>query len=187
VTSDAEILKTLARTLEVEKTIHQHGIHEAELREILLRASSLLEAEERPSGGGQELTIYTDGASRGNPGPAGAGFIIYDGPRPLEGQAQYLGRLTNNQAEYNAVILALQRARQLGAKKVKLKTDSELLAKQLKGVYRVKNKMLAGLYSRVKELIRDFDSFSVEHVYREENQEADLLANRAIDEFEKED
>ena len=126
---------------------------------------------------------YSDGASRGNPGPAGAGVAIYKGGRLLEGQAQYLGRTTNNQAEYNSLIIGLQRALDLGAKKVLVKTDSELMVRQINGQYKVKNANLMGLFTRARELIARLDKFEIEHVRREKNAEADRLANRAIDEF----
>jgi ribonuclease HI len=129
-----------------------------------------------------ELTIYTDGASRNNPGEAGAGaFIMRDG-RPLERLARYLGTTTNNIAEYTAAIMGLEYAVQTGARRVKLLADSELLVKQVNGQYKVKNEGLKPLHARVKELIARIDSVEVQYIPRAQNKEADALANKAIDE-----
>ncbi len=129
-----------------------------------------------------ELTIYTDGASRNNPGEAGAGvFIMRDG-KPLEKIARYLGTTTNNIAEYTAAIIGLEHAVKLGASRVRLIADSELLVKQLNGIYRVKNEGLKPLHVKAKELIARIGSVEVQYTPRENNKEADALANRAIDE-----
>jgi ribonuclease HI len=129
-----------------------------------------------------ELTIYTDGASRNNPGEAGAGvFILKDG-KPFETIARYLGTTTNNIAEYSAAIIGLEHAVKLGAVKVKLLADSELLVKQVNGLYKVKNEGLKPLHAEVKELIAKIGSVEVQYIPRERNKEADALANKAIDE-----
>jgi ribonuclease HI len=129
-----------------------------------------------------ELTIYTDGASRNNPGEAGAGiFILRDG-EPVERIARYLGTTTNNIAEYRAAIIGLEQAVSLGASSVKLNADSELLVKQINGQYRVKNEGLKPLHAKVKELIAKIGSVEVQYIPREKNKEADALANKAIDE-----
>jgi ribonuclease HI len=129
-----------------------------------------------------ELTMYTDGASRNNPGEAGAGaFILKDGC-PVEKIARYLGKTTNNIAEYTAAILGLEYAVKQGASKVRLFADSELLVKQLKGEYKVKNEGLKPLHSRAKELIAKIGSVEVQYIPREMNKEADALANKAINE-----
>jgi len=128
------------------------------------------------------ITIFTDGAARGNPGPAGAGFILFsdDGDVLFEG-ANYLGETTNNQAEYRALLGGLEKAVELGASIVHVKMDSELIVKQLKGQYRVKNEGLKPLYQKARNLIGKFERFQVEHVRRENNKDADRLANQAID------
>ncbi len=108
-------------------------------------------------------------------------FIVRNG-KPLEKIARYLGRTTNNIAEYNAAIIGLERAMELGASNVKLHADSELLVKQLNGQYRVKNEGLRPLYMKVKELIAKIGRVEVEYIRREMNKEADALANKAIDE-----
>lgn len=129
-----------------------------------------------------ELTIYTDGASRNNPGEAGAGvFIMRDG-KQFEQIARYLGTTTNNIAEYAAAIIGLERAVQLGATSVKLFADSELLVKQINGLYKVKNEGLKPLHARAKKLIAKIHSVKVQYVPREKNKDADALANKAIDE-----
>jgi len=130
----------------------------------------------------KELTIFTDGASRNNPGESGAGVSIMQHGLPLEGIARYLGTTTNNIAEYSAAIIGLERAVQLGASKVKLCADSELMVKQLNGQYKVKNEGLKPLHARAKELIAKIGSVEVQYIPRERNKDADALANKAIDE-----
>lgn len=130
----------------------------------------------------EDLIVYTDGASRGNPGPAGAGwlFVRDDGRVVAEGRLP-LGHTTNNVAEYQAVIAALQRARHLGARRIRLRSDSELLVQQLSGAYRVRAEHLQPLYRQVQELVRAFERVTFEHVPREQNRRADRLANEAAD------
>jgi ribonuclease HI len=129
-----------------------------------------------------ELTIFTDGASRNNPGEAGAGiFILRDG-RPLERIARYLGTTTNNIAEYQAAIIGLEHCVKLGATVVRMHADSELMVKQLNGQYKVKNEGLRPLHQRAKELIAKIGRVEVRYIPREQNKEADALANKAIDE-----
>ncbi len=129
-----------------------------------------------------ELTIYSDGASRNNPGEAGAGvYIMPAGGEPVR-IARYLGQTTNNIAEYTAAILGLEYAVKQGATRVRLLADSELLVKQLNGQYRVKNEGLKPLYLKVKQLIAAVGAVEVQHIPRAMNKEADALANKAIDE-----
>ena len=127
--------------------------------------------------------LNTDGACRGNPGPSGAGWVFStsDG-RVVRTGSSFLGRATNNEAEYIAVVLGLEDALSAGIGDLLLRADSELLIKQLKGQYRVKNARLKPLYERVKGLAGRFQRFRCEHVRREYNREADAEANRAIDE-----
>jgi ribonuclease HI len=129
-----------------------------------------------------ELTIYTDGASRNNPGEAGAGVFIMQDGKPVERIARYLGTTTNNIAEYTAAIIGLEQAVTMGAASVKLLADSELLVKQVNGQYKVKNEGLKPLHGKVKELIARIGSVEVQYIPRERNKEADALANKAIDE-----
>jgi len=129
-----------------------------------------------------EFTIYSDGASRNNPGEAGAGVYILPAAGAPVKICRYLGQTTNNIAEYTAAIIGLQYVREQGATKVKLLADSELLVKQLNGQYRVKNEGLKPLYQKVKGLIAAIGSVEVQYIPRAMNKEADALANKAIDE-----
>lgn len=129
-----------------------------------------------------ELTIFTDGASRNNPGEAGVGVVIKRNGEPIDTIAKYIGITTNNVAEYSAAILGLERALELGAARVRLFADSELLIRQIAGVYKVKNEGLKPLHSRIKELMARIGMVEVCHIPREQNRDADALANKAIDE-----
>jgi ribonuclease HI len=131
-----------------------------------------------------ELTIYTDGASRNNPGESGAGVYILQDGEPFEQIARYLGTTTNNVAEYTAAIIGLEHAVKVGARKVKLFADSELMVKQINGLYKVKNEGLKPLHTKVNGLIARIGSVAVQYIPREKNKEADALANKAIDEKE---
>lgn len=130
------------------------------------------------------MTVACDGASRGNPGPAGAGAQI-TGPdgSVLAEVAEGLGETTNNVAEYTAVIRGLERALELGATDVLLRSDSQLLINQLTGRYRVKTPHLQPLHRRVRELGARFDTIEYEHVRRERNTEADRLANLGVEKY----
>ena len=126
--------------------------------------------------------LCTDGASRGNPGPAGAGAIITDEKgATLAEKAVYLGEVTNNQAEYQALLIGLQEAIKLAPARLIVRMDSELIVRQLNGEYRVRNRDLLPLHNRARELMQQLADVKVEHVPREENVYADRLANQAID------
>ena len=130
-----------------------------------------------------EFTLYTDGASRGNPGDAGAGVVLLDGSGAVVATAKkYLGVCTNNEAEYRALILGLEEALKRKMRHLKIFLDSELIVRQIEGIYRVKNKNLQGLMKEVRRLLSFLDSYSVAHVERHFNAAADRLANQAIDE-----
>ncbi|MCK9360972.1 ribonuclease HI family protein [Patescibacteria group bacterium] len=129
------------------------------------------------------LTIRTDGGARGNPGPAGIGVVIEDEKgKVLEEHAKFLGVKTNNQAEYEAAILGLERAKKLEADSVKVFADSELLVKQAMGVYKVKHENIKPLHARLKALMLQIGHVKFEHVRREKNTHADALSNQAMDE-----
>ncbi len=132
----------------------------------------------------RRLLIHTDGAARGNPGLSGAGAILRDAEsgETVAEIAEFLGVRTNNYAEWTAVELALLRARELGATTVDLRTDSELVARQITGRYRVKHPDLKPIHARVMDLLRAFSAYTVGHVPRERNLDADRLSNVAIDE-----
>jgi ribonuclease HI len=130
----------------------------------------------------ETLTLQFDGGSRGNPGPAGIGVVVSaaDG-MPLVTLGRFIGRATNNVAEYRALITAMVEAKKLGAKKVLIRGDSELVIKQMKGEYRVKNPDMKLLYDQAQALIVQFDEAKIEHNLRHKNETADLLANLAMD------
>jgi len=129
----------------------------------------------------KKLVINTDGAAAPNPGPAAIGAIIRDDHgNTVATISQSIGRATNNQAEYRAMIAALQKALVLGADRVSLRSDSELVVRQLNGRYRVKKAELKPLYRQVRELLDRFQKFTVTHVPREQNREADKLAGSAL-------
>ena len=138
-----------------------------------------------PRGGGppeHHLIAYSDGGARGNPGPSGYGVVIQDqAGRKIAALSEYLGHQTNNFAEYQGLIAALEYAVKHGHKALKVVSDSELLVRQIKGIYKVKNLALKDLHARAKELIAQLDWFSIGHVLRGHNQEADELANAAMD------
>jgi len=129
------------------------------------------------------LVIYTDGAARGNPGPAGAGAVLRDASSgSVVGEiARFLGIRTNNYAEWTAVELALAEALRLGARQVDLRMDSELVARQISGRYRVKHPELKPIHARVMAMLARLESYTVGHVPRELNKEADRMSNIAID------
>jgi ribonuclease HI len=128
------------------------------------------------------LVAHVDGGARGNPGPAGYGVLIRDeaGRRVAE-LSEYLGRQTNNYAEYRGLLAALRYAVEEGVTGLRVFSDSELLVRQIVGIYRVQNPGLRPLYEEAQQLIRKLDWFTIEHVRREQNREADRLANRAMD------
>jgi len=128
------------------------------------------------------LVAHTDGGARGNPGPAGYGVVIHDSSgQKVAGLSQYLGRQTNNFAEYQALIAALEYAIEHGPKALRVISDSELLVRQIKGIYKVKEPTLRDLHARASQLISKLDWFSIEHVLRGHNRDADELANQAMD------
>uniref|UniRef100_A0A7V4G7B2 Ribonuclease HI family protein n=1 Tax=Desulfobacca acetoxidans TaxID=60893 RepID=A0A7V4G7B2_9BACT len=131
---------------------------------------------------GTPWTLYCDGASRGNPGPAGAGFILFD-PEGRERAAgsRFLGVTTNNVAEYQALLLGLEEARKLGVQHLQVYSDSELLVRQLTGVYRVRQPHLLPLWQTAGRALKQFLTAGIAHVERGRNHQADRLARQAID------
>lgn len=126
--------------------------------------------------------IYSDGGARGNPGPAGIGAVIYNEEKQeIATISRFIGKATNNQAEYKALIAVLQKAKDLNIKEAIVYLDSELIVKQINGEYKVKDKDLAKLFIEVYNLKQSFDKISFFHVRREENKRADSLANEAMD------
>lgn len=129
------------------------------------------------------VVIYSDGGSRGNPGPSAAGFVVLNpqGEMIFEG-GSYLGVTTNNQAEYHAVKIGLEKAIELGARTVDFRLDSLLVVNQLRGIYQIKNRDLWPIYTHISELSKKFKKITFTHVYRELNKEADALVNKILDE-----
>jgi ribonuclease HI len=129
-----------------------------------------------------KLTIYTDGGARGNPGPAGVGVVIInENGNKIEEHSKYIGKATNNQAEYQAIILALQKAKVLKAKEVDCYLDSQLVVEQLSRKFKIKDKNLGSLFVKIWNLLLDFKKVNFYHIPRERNREADKLVNQAID------
>ena len=137
----------------------------------------------------KKYILYTDGGARGNPGPAAVGVVIYDAKlKEVDKFAHYLGVATNNQAEYQGLILGLGRVQKIAEKKhqlteveVEVFMDSELIVRQMKGEYKVKNKELKPLFAKVEELAGEFASVKFKHIFRDKNTLADKLLNRELD------
>ena len=128
------------------------------------------------------LVVNIDGGARGNPGPAGYGVVIEDeSGKRIDSLSEYLGAQTNNFAEYSGLLAALEYGLKHGYTAIKVRSDSELLVKQIKGEYKVRSEALVDIFREAKELIRKYKSFQIRHVYREQNREADRLANLAMD------
>ncbi len=133
-------------------------------------------------GQNKKLIIYTDGGARGNPGPAGIGCVFYnENKNKVAEVSKFIGETTNNQAEYRAVLAALEKAKGLGAEEIELHSDSELVIQQLNQKYKIKNKDLAPLFVKIWNISIGFKKITYKHVYRELNKEADKLVNLAID------
>jgi len=127
------------------------------------------------------IEVYIDGAARGNPGPAGIGVVIKDGPKLIEEIGAYIGKTTNNMAEYMALVRGLEEVIIRGFKSASFYSDSELLVKQLNGEYKVKHENLVPLHYHVLTLVDRMKDFSIKHVTREKNEHADKMANEGID------
>jgi ribonuclease HI len=136
--------------------------------------------EPKPAAAAYRANI--DGGSRGNPGPAAYGVVIRDGSGELVAKLKkYIGRMSNNVAEYYGLIAALDYAQSRKMRALRIESDSELLVKQMRGQYKVKSADLQPLFERAKKMTQGFESFRIDHVYREQNREADALANEALD------
>ena len=131
---------------------------------------------------GGRVHVYCDGASRGNPGPAAVGWVLVTGDGIVEEDGRELGTATNNRAEYEALVAALERARAFGFDEAEIRSDSQLVVKQVTGVWNVEDPALRECRVRVREILSAFDEWSLTHVPREVNERADELANEALDE-----
>ncbi len=129
-----------------------------------------------------DATLFADGGSRGNPGPAAGAAVLFDANgETIEEVHEYLGIATNNVAEWTGLLLGLQAARERGIRRLAVRLDSELVVKQLRGEYRVKNAGLLPLYQRARALVRGFELIDIKHVPRKQNAAADRLVNLALD------
>ncbi len=128
------------------------------------------------------LKAYIDGASKGNPGPSGVGVVISRDGVTIKNIAGFIGNATNNVAEYTALIYALQEGLLLKAEKIEINTDSQLLYRQIKKIYRIKSASILALYNQAIRLMSGFKEFSIKHIPREENRGADKLATKAVKE-----
>jgi len=129
----------------------------------------------------KKISLYIDGASRGNPGPAGIGVLILDNDgKKIKEVYKYIGQTTNNVAEYNALLYALDEALMLRADEIELNLDSELVVKQLTGEYRVKSDEMKLFFEKALHILKSFKKFEINHIDRSQNKEADKLANKAI-------
>jgi ribonuclease HI len=130
----------------------------------------------------EKLVVNVDGGARGNPGPAAIGAVVQaPGGEVLEERGERIGAATNNVAEYRALLLGIERAAELGASELELVGDSELVVRQVKGEYKVKDAALRELHAEVQRALRRFDGWSIRHVRREQNAAADRLVNEALD------
>jgi ribonuclease HI len=173
----AAIFQALAEGVDLQRLREQFKLTSDELQELFQEvADHFRDLEEGV------WSLYCDGASRGNPGQAGAGVLLVDAFGDIRVQyGEYLGQTTNNVAEYQALLLGLKMARNLGIKKIQVFADSELLVRQLNGQYRVKATHLLPLWEQARQALQEFVTYNVSHVPRELNYLADRLANGAID------
>lgn len=182
------LLRRLARAQPGPNALHlPAGLSPQEAIQAVRAAVKALEPpaapRARPATGSGAMRVHVDGASRGNPGPAGIG-VLFLGPdgAVVEQLHRGIGEATNNVAEYTALLAALERATAIGAKELEVYSDSELLVRQLQGRYQVKHPVLRPLYAMARKHIEGLRHFVIRHVPRELNAEADALANRGIDE-----
>jgi ribonuclease HI len=183
----ARMLERLAARLDLTEP-ERAALHEAAayFRATQNEASSERAVSSRPvssdGSGAPDAILWSDGAARGNPGPAGAGAVLKKPSGEVLAEVSgFLGHTTNNVAEYKALLMGLERALALGIRRIEVRADSELLIKQLRGEYRVKDEKLKLLFAEAKALLARFASSRLLHVRREQNADADRLANAGID------
>ena len=207
IVTPAQLLLAVAEHESLERTCAALGIELEAARKLLRGAAAKLAAEKAPkaaveraegvkaagpqppapgsaaTSGTKVVQVFSDGAARGNPGPAGAGAVVLDAQgHVLARRGRFLGNATNNVAEYKGLLLGLEAARELGARVVQVRADSQLLIRQLQGKYQVKHAGLKPLHAEALRLLNQFERHSLQHVPREENALADEMSNRAIDE-----
>lgn len=170
------VLEELAATLNIERTLAKFpGFGRNELADLLAMAA--VAVGNRPP----VAVLMIDGAARGNPGPAGAGVVLKGPAGGDKQEGVFLGKATNNVAEYSALIHGLELAIKTGLRDILVQSDSQLLVRQMTGEYRVKNANLKKLFSRAQKIAAHFDNVSYMHIPREKNRQADKLANMAVD------
>jgi ribonuclease HI len=191
IVTPAQLLLAIAEHETLEKTCAALGLTREGARKLLRGAAlqlkqeklPLAEPQKRGAPNGRAVRVYSDGAARGNPGPAGAGAVLTDASGAVIARlGRYLGTRTNNVAEYEGLLLGLKHAQELGYRQVEVRADSQLLIRQLKGEYAVRHAGLKPLHAEALRLLHGFDRYELEHVPREENALADEMSNRAIDE-----
>lgn len=190
--ADADVLRHIARKEKLAATLKAFpGLTHEHLQRVLEHCVTLLVenpladvGRESPKNQtGYRLRVYSDGAARGNPGPAGAGAVLVDpSGHVVDRIGKFLGVQTNNYAEYMGLLIGLKRARALGVQEVEAFADSELMIRQLGGRYQVKSPSLRPLYEEAVKLLNDFSRVKLVHVPRNMNADADEMSNRAIDE-----
>jgi len=190
IVTPAQLLLAIAEHETLQKTCATFpGLTREAAQKLLRGAARQLQQEKlqlpepKAPAAARAVRVYSDGAARGNPGPAGAGAVLTDSAGEVIARlGRYLGRQTNNVAEYEGLLLGLKHARDLGYREVEVRADSQLLIRQLKGEYAVRHAGLKPLHAEALRLLRRFDRFDLQHVPREENALADEMSNRAIDE-----
>ena len=179
-----KFLLELSSTLDIESSMRSSGVSPAKARSIFKKLAAGIHVQEElfaPALSGAYV-IRVDGACRGNPGLSGAGAAIFDRKgNVVKELRKYLGVMTNNMAEYSALVMALSEAKAMGASEVEVFADSELMVKQMTGKYKVRSPDLLPLYNEASLLLKGFHRHRIAHIYREENSLADKLANEAID------
>jgi len=179
--SEDQLLRAVYRHLDVQGLAAElPGVSKQRVDELFRRMAGLVRGKPATRGP-RRVVLYTDGASKGNPGPAGAAFVLFgdDGDVLLE-RGDFIGRATSNVAEYCALKAGLECALEVGAQEIMVRSDSELMTRQLTGRYRVKHPRLRPLYAEVTELLERFKTWRVAHVPRERNARADALATAAV-------
>ncbi len=202
--SDHELLALIHKNIDVRKLKKQNEAITKTRIDKLFQGLKIHVKESKlsPSTGSEEkdvsgnkpfgrivgLVVNVDGASRGNPGKAGIGVAIFDKDSKLIKEcSEYIGTATNNVAEYKALILGVKEAIKCGAQEILFRTDSELLAKQIMGEYKVRNTQLMYLFTEVQGLLKKLPKWKIKHIPRVENKEADMLANKGIDMYIEDD
>ena len=188
----SELLRVIAEEESLDRTLARFpGLSRTDLVGVLLGRPARAPLAPRTHASGpshpvqphRKLRVASDGAARGNPGPAGAGAVLFDEQgQVLERLGKFLGRQTNNVAEYQGLLLGLRRAHELGAEELEVVADSELMIRQLSGLYQVRSPALRQLHTEALTLLKAFRRVKLVHVPRAQNAEADEMSNRAIDE-----